>query len=526
MKKIFIPLLLALVFVSFASAAFAAPKVINYANGNAPPVLEPIMSRYLKTSYLVNNLFTGLARIGANGVAELAYAESYTVSDDGLTYTFKIRPNAKFSDGSPLTARDWEASFLHKISPDTASPGVDLFLFVKGAEDYNQKGGKAEDVGIKALDDATLEITFANPTPFFLDLVCYYLPYKLDVVKSDPDWFKKPETYIGNGAFRVRKLDPQVGFTLEKNPYYYDAANVKIDEVNFSFIDDPAVGLEAYRTGALNVNDDVNAEGIKSYTGTPELNIYPRIGTNYMSIHCGNTPDPRIRRAMSLAINREVLVKDILGMPYIPAEGMVPYGIHWGGKEYRDVVGSLLKTDAEEAKKILADAGYPGGEGLKTMRLIAQNIPEDIDIVQALQAMWKGIGINTEIITFESSTYWDHVDGTNDWEIARDGWTGDYDDPFTNLWLWQAYREVDKDVRWNNTDNAAKFDELMRAGGAEADKEKRYNLFKEAEAVLMDDMPVIPIWHAVEPILIKPGITGIVKSNIGHIYFNYADVAE
>ena len=138
-----IALFLALLLSLAASAAYSAPKVIDYANGNAPPVLEPVMNRYLKSSYLLNNLFTGLARISKDGVAELAYAESYTTSDDGLTYTFKIRPDAKFSDGSPITAHDWENSFKHKISPEVASPGVDLFLFVKGAEEYNQKGGKA-----------------------------------------------------------------------------------------------------------------------------------------------------------------------------------------------------------------------------------------------------------------------------------------------------------------------------------------------------------------------------------------------
>jgi oligopeptide transport system substrate-binding protein len=503
----------------------AGRKVINYSNGNAPPVLEPVMNRYLKTSYLINNIFCGLARIGSSGVAELAYAESYTVSDDGLTYTFKIRPDAKFSDGSPLTAKDWEDSFKYKLSPEVASPGVDLFLFVKGAEDYNQNNGSADDVGVKAIDDTTLEITFANPTPFFLDLVCYYIPYKLDIVKNDPDWFKKPETYIGNGAFLVTKVDPQVGFTLEKNPNYYDAENVKIDEVNFNFIDDIAVGLEAYRNGELNVNDDLNSEGIKSYADSSELKIFPRIGTNFIDVHTANVPDARVRKAMSLALDRSVLIKDILAMPYIPAEGLVPYGIHWGGREYRDVAGVMIETNIDEAKRLLAEAGYPDGSGLPTYRLITMNGQEDVDTAQAWQSMWKQIGINAEITTFESSTYWDQIE-TDNWDLARDGWTGDYDDPFTNLWLWLAYREgPDKDVRWYDTDNSKKFDELLRAGSAETDKEKRYNLFKEAEAVILDDMPVIPVWHGVEPILIKPEVTGIVKGNIGHIYFQYADVA-
>ncbi|MDR1515811.1 MAG: peptide ABC transporter substrate-binding protein [Synergistaceae bacterium] len=521
-------LMFAIFTVTTAPAAFAAEapkKVIHYANGDSPPVLEPIMNNYLKGSYLVNNLYDGLGRIGKNGVAELGYAESYKISDDGLTWTFKIRKGAKFSDGSPLTARDWEASFKHRVSPEVASPGIDLYLFVKGAEAYNQGKGKVEDVAIKALDDNTLEIKLENPTPFFLDVVCYYVPYKMELVKKDPEWFKKPATYVGNGAFRVKSLNPQTGLVLEKNPHYYDTASVKIDQVNYNFIADDAVALEAYRKGELNVNDSLNSEGISSFKNTKELVIYPRIGTNYISIHTGNIKDARVRKAMSLAINREALIKDILGMPHTSAQGLVPYGIHWGGKEFRDVAGDLINEDLAEAKKLLAEAGYPDGKGLPKLRIITMNNQEDTDMAQAWQAMWKQIGIQSEVATYESSVYWDLYD-TNDWDAGRDGWTGDYDDPKTNLFLWMAYREgPDKDVRWYDTPNAKEFDRLMRTADTELDQEKRMNLFREAERVILEDMPIIPIWHAVEPVLIKPEVTGIVKSNIGHIYFQYADVA-
>jgi oligopeptide transport system substrate-binding protein len=511
-----------------APAAFAADapqKVINYANGDAPPVLEPIMNNYLKGSYLVYNLYDGLARIGKDSKPELAYAESYKVSDDGLTWTFKIRKGSKFSDGSPLTARDWEESFKHRLSPEVASPGVDLYLFVKGAEAYNQGKGKVEDVAMKALDDDTLEITLENPTPFFLDVVCYYVPYKMELVRKDPEWFKKPATYVGNGAFRVKSLNPQTGFVLEKNPHYYDAANVKIDIVNYNFIADDSIALEAYRKGELNVNDSINSEGIKTFNNSKELVIFPRIGTTYISLQTGNIKDARVRKAMSLALDREAITKSILGVPYIPAQGLVPYGIHWGGKEFRDVAGNLVKTDIAEAKKLLAEAGYPDGKGLPTFRIITMNNQEDTDSAQAWQSMWKQIGINSEIATYESSVYWDLID-PGEWEAARDGWTGDYDDPKTNLFLWMAYRQgPEKDVRWIDTPNSKEYDRLMRAADSELDTEKRMSLFRDAERTILEDMPIIPLWHGVEPILIKPEVTGITKSNIGHIYFQYADIA-
>ncbi|MDR1514392.1 MAG: peptide ABC transporter substrate-binding protein [Synergistaceae bacterium] len=529
-KTLTAALLLLVIFAAFAApASFAADapkKVINYANGDAPPVLDPIMNYYLKGSYLFYNLYDGLARTSKEGIPELGYAESYKVSDDGLTWTFKIRKGSKFSDGSPLTARDWEESFKHRLSPEVASPGVSLSLFVKGAEAYNQGKGKVDDVGMKALDDNTLEIKLENPTPFFLDVVCYYIPYKMELVKKDPEWFKKPATYVGNGAFRVKSLNPQTGLVLEKNPHYYDAANVKIDIVNYNFIADDAIALEAYRKGELNVNDSVNAEGIKAFKDSKELAIYPRINTAYISLQTGNIKDARIRRAMSLALDREALIKGVLGMPYIPAQGLVPFGIHWGNKEFREVAGNLIKEDIAEAKKLLAEAGYPDGKGLPTFRIITMNNQEDTDSAQAWQSMWKQIGIQSEITAYESSVYWDLID-PGEWEAARDGWTGDYDDPRTNLFLWMAYREgPEKDVRWYDSPNAKEFDRLMRLADTELDYEKRMNLFKEAERVILEDMPIIPVLHAVEPILIKPEVKGIVKSNIGNIYFRYADITR
>ena len=507
------------------------PKIISYANGGEPPVLEPVMSNYAKTSILVYNLFCGLTRIGPKGVAELAYAESYTVSDDGLVYTFKLRPDAKFSDGSELTMYDFEKSFKYVLDPQTGAPGGNLKHFVKNALDFNMGRCSEDEVGIKALDENTLEITLENPTPYLLDLACTYIPLKVEEIKANPNWAKDPATYIGNGAFRVKELNPQVSVILEKNPYYYDADNVKIDQVNFMFVDDTAVELQAYKEGTLNVLDDLNAEAVATYKDTNEYTSAAKIGVKFLTIHTGNVPDARVRKAMALAIDRQTIISDILGLTYTPATGLVPYGIHWAGtsSEYRDVAGHLLQENVEEAKRLLADAGYPNGEGLPKLRMITQNNQEDIDTAQALQAMWKdNLGIETEITTYESAVYWDVFD-TDDWDIARDGWTGDYDDPTTNTFLWEEYRQVTddgtlQDARWYNTPNSIKYDELMKKTYVELDQETRMNLFVEAEKALLEDMPVIPLFFYDDSILCKPEVTGVLKSYIGHVFFAYADV--
>ena len=504
-------------------------KIISYANGGEPPVLEPVMSNYAKTSILVYNLFCGLTRIGPEGVAELAYAESYTTSDDGLVWTFKLRPGAKFSDGTELTMYDFEKSFKYVLDPNTAAPGNDLKHYVKNALEYNEGKCSADDVGFKALDAETLEILLDNPTPYLLDLCCTYIPLKVDEIKNNPDWAKDPATYIGNGAFRVKELNPQVSVVMERNPYYYDAENVKIDQVNFMFIDDATVELQAYRDGTLNVSDNLNAEAIATYKDTEEYQSVAKIGCKYFTFHCGNVSDARVRRAMALAIDRQTIISNILGLTYTPATGIVPYGIHWGDKQYRDVAGHLLTKNVEEAKQLMIDAGYPNGEGFPTLRMITQNNQEDIDTAQALQAMWKeNLGIKTQITTYESAVYWDVFD-TDDWDIGRDGWTGDYDDPTTNTFLWEAYREVNsdgtlKDARWYNLPNSIKYDETMKKTYSELDYETRMNLFVEAEKTLLEDMPVIPLFFYDDSMLCKPEVTGVLKSYIDHVFFQYADV--
>lgn len=504
-------------------------KIISYANGGEPPVLEPVMSNYAKTSILVYNLFCGLTRIGPEGVAELAYAESYTTSDDGLVWTFKLRPGAKFSDGTELTMYDFEKSFKYVLDPNTAAPGNDLKHYVKNALEYNEGKCSADDVGFKALDAETLEILLDNPTPYLLDLCCTYIPLKVDEIKNNPDWAKDPATYIGNGAFRVKELNPQVSVVMERNPYYYDAENIKIDQVNFMFIDDATVELQAYRDGTLNVSDNLNAEAIATYKDTEEYQSVAKIGCKYFTFHCGNVSDARVRRAMALAIDRQTIISNILGLTYTPATGIVPYGIHWGDKQYRDVAGHLLTKNVEEAKQLMIDAGYPNGEGFPTLRMITQNNQEDIDTAQALQAMWKeNLGIKTQITTYESAVYWDVFD-TDDWDIGRDGWTGDYDDPTTNTFLWEAYREVNsdgtlKDARWYNLPNSIKYDETMKKTYSELDYETRMNLFVEAEKTLLEDMPVIPLFFYDDSMLCKPEVTGVLKSYIDHVFFQYADV--
>lgn len=506
-----------------------AVKKIVYANGGQPAAMDFVNgSVYAKYSILKYNIYTGLARISKDGVAELGYADDYTVSDDGLVWTFHIREDAKFSDGTEMTAHDFEETMKYYCAPETAAQATTLEEYIDNMSDY--VSGKCDwaEVGYKALDDHTLEVTLANPCTYFLDIACTYVAIPMYIVNENPDWNKSAETYVGNGPFRIVELKDQVNVLLEKNPYYYDADNVAIDQVEFVFIDDPSVEFASYQNGDIDVSDNLNAEAVSKYKDSDEFVNASRIGVNFLTTNTNVIPDSRVRQAFSLAVDREMILT-ILGSTSYPATGLVPYGIHWGDAQYRDKAGDLVSYNQERAKELLEEAGYPNGEGLPTYKYVCQNDEEAMNKAQALQSMWKAVGLNVEIVSYEPSTYWDVFD-TEDWAIADDGWTGDYDDPSTNLFLWEERREVNpdgslKDARWHD-EKALEYNALMQSTYSETDNEKRMETFTEAEKILVDQVPIIPVTFYTDTMLVNPRVQGVLKCYIGHVFFQYADIVE
>lgn len=505
-------------------------KKIVYANGGQPESLEYVEgSRFAKYSVLKYNIFTGLTRVAEDGTTEMGWADDYTVSDDGLVWTFHIRDGAKFSDGTEMTAHDWEETMKYYCAPETMAQQTTLEEYVLNISEYIAGECEWEDVGYKALDDQTLEITLENPCTYFLDIACTYVALPMHIVSENPEWTKTAETYVGNGPFRMIELNDQVNVVLEKNPNYYDADNVKIDQVEFVFLDEPSVELASYENGEIDVSDNLNAEAIDKYKDSDEMVNADRIGVNYLTVNTANVSDNRVRQALSLAVDRETLIT-LLGKLDHPATGWVPYGILWGDEQYRDKAGDMTGYDVETAKELLAEAGYPDGEGLPTLRYVCQNTEEALNRAQGLQSMWGEIGIKVEITSYEPSTYWD-VFETDDWDIADDGWTGDYNDPSTNLFLWEERRELTtdgelQDARWALTEPSMAYDALMQENYKETDNEKRMENFVEGEKILAEEIPAIPVTFYTDTMLVRPGIEGVLKNYIGHVFFQYADIVE
>ena len=384
-------------------------------------------------------------------------------------------------------------------------------------------------MGVKAEDDKTLKVTLENPTAYFIDLtaVTAYFPVKKDAVEGPEAWTKSADTYVSNGAFRLKEINPQASYVLEKNPEYIDADTVKLDGVNIVFIESAEAALSAYNAGEVDVVDNtiIQTQAQSQYGGSDELKSYDLIGTCYYDFNCEKDylSDARVRKALAMSLNRDVINQSIVASRPESSYAFVPHGIPYEGssEDYRTTVGNLFTEDVEAAKALMEEAGYPGGEGYPTLTLITQNDQEKKDVAQAMQAMWKeNLGVNVEIVTFEPKVYWDGQTA-GDFDICYDGWTGDYPDPSTNLDCFLLQRN-ETQCRWLN-DQAKEYDSMMKEARSLTDNKKRMELFEAGEKLLMEEMPILPLYYRNAQLLVKPGCEGVIKTYIGHTIFKYAD---
>lgn len=507
-------------------AAKPEGNVLRYVMSGEPETLDPNMNNYASSSNVLLNLFTGLYQYSADGSGvEPACAESYTVSDDGLTYTFKLKEGLKWSDGSPLTAADFEYSWKRELKQETASTAAWQLYYIKNGEAYNNGQCEADEVGVKAIDDTTLEVVLNNPTPYFVNLTAAnnFAPVKKEAVEGAEVWTKSAETYVCNGPFMMGEIKPQEGYTLVKNPNYVFADTVALDGVEMIFIEQAEAALSAYNAGDVDAmsGGSIETQAMTQYDGSEELHSYDLIGTSYYDFNCEKEyMTKEVRKALSMAITRDTINQVAVPSKPKSAYAFVPYGIPYADEtdDFRTKVGNNLVTeDVEAAKQLLADAGYPNGEGLPTLQLIITNTKENKDKAQILQALWKeNLGVNVEIVTFESKVYWDeHAAGNFD--IAFDGWTGDYPDPNTNLSIFNKSR-MEKECRWRS-EEALRYNDLLEEAATLADNNKRMELFVEMEQILMDEMPVMPLYFRNTMALVKPYVNGFTCDNSGHPLF-------
>lgn len=481
--------------VALSLAASAdARTVFNRASSADPDTLDPHKSNGNTASVILADLFLGLTTADAAGEIAPGAAESWSVSPDGLIYTFKLRPDLKWSDGTELTAEDFVYSYRRVQLPETAARYAQWFWPVKNAQAINKGQAPADQLGVRAIDARTFEVTLAVPSPIFLEINATIMGYPVPrhVVEKFGNEWTVPGNHVSNGAYKLAARVPQTRVTVEKNPTFYDAANIKIDEVNFFPTENLGTAFNRFRAMELDVALNFPPEQIDWLRANmaKELRVAPNLGVYYFLINGKKKPfdDVRVRKALSAAIDREGMVEKLFDTGVTPAYSLVPVVVPNYSVGAADIAGKPQAERLAEAKRLLSEAGYGPGKPLK-FTLQFDTLEENRKMAVAMAAMWKPLGVEVELVNSEFR------------DIQRRARTGEFDvmrfayfSPFADASGYlNLYRTGDSSNYAGFSD--AEYDRLMIEANATADMAKRASTMQAAEKILMNSYAIIPIYH-------------------------------
>ncbi len=485
-------------------------QTLHVGTGGEPSELDPHLINAPPDYRVIHAFFEGLTRLDPVKIdVRPAVAERWETSADGLTFTFHLRANARWSNGDPVTADDFLFSFRRALSPALGSQYTMLFNAVAGAEAF--AAGKLTDfsqVGFSAPDPRTLVIRLARPTPYFLALITgnpvWFPVHRATIerygkIDQRGTGWTRPDRFVGNGAFVLKEWRPNQRITAEKSPTYWDAASVRLKAVHFHSIDNGEVEERAFRAGQLHVTRSVPESRVGAYRAekSPLLAITPELTVRFINANTKRPPlgDARVRRALSLALDRTRYSERVLNGTEGPAFNLVPSGMP--GYE---TSSSVVTEDAGRARALLAEAGFPSGKGFPKLTL-AQPSGNGGELAEALQESWRTVlGIEIALQTSESRQHWSNLQ-LRQYDLSIGGWVADYPDASTFLDLFAS------GGGWNFTHWAdPSYDALLTTAAAELDPAHRRHLLQQAEARLLDGMPIIPLTFSRTRTLLQPSV--------------------
>jgi oligopeptide transport system substrate-binding protein len=478
-----------------ATGAFAE-VVFNRGNSADPESLDPHKTSTVYEAHILRDLFLGVTTEDAKAEIIPGAAESWTVSPDGKTYTFKLRTGATWSDGSPVAANDFVFAWQRVVDPATAAEYAYMLAPIVNAEDITAGKKKPDELGVKAVDDMTFEVTLNAPTPYFLEMLTHQSTYpvsKANVEKFGAE-FTKPGNLVSNGAYTLAEFVPNDHIKAVKNPKFYDAANVKIDVVNYIPTEDRSTAMKRFEAGELDSNDDIPTEqlaDLKAKFGD-QVRLGPYLGTYYYAFKTDKAPwdNVKIRHAVSMAIDRDYLAEKVWQNTMIPAYSFVPPGISGYETRTTDYAEKSQLDREDEARKVLTELGYGPDKPLKLE--IRYNTSENHkNTAVAIQEQLKPLGVEVTLLNTDTKTHYGHLEQKGDFDIARAGWIADYKDP-------ENFLALCKTGTGNNYGSYSnkEYDDLLAAAAAAADPAERMKKLSDAEGVgVARDLCVVPLLY-------------------------------
>lgn len=538
MKKRVISMLLAAVMtvsmvsgtVMTAAAEEAEGKQLSVQVGPDPETIDPALNSAVDGGNMILHLFEGLLTVDQDGQLAPGQAETWETSEDGLTWTFHLREGLKWSDGTDLTANDFVYSWKRVCDPELAAPYAETVLgMVEGYDAAIE--GDLDALGVTAVDDLTFEVKLANPCTYFGELAAFATlsPVQQATVEANGDaWAVEASTFISNGPFYITEWVPGSHIITSKNPNYWNADAIKLGSIKWNLIEDSNAAYSAYLNGDVLMIKDVPTEEIPSLEGNEEFHVEPIVGTYYISYNTQVEPlnDANVRKALNLAIDREYVAGTLMQGTYTAAPNFMGPG--WKDTDGSDFYENAnngepymsVTADIEGALAALEEAGYPNGEGLPVLHYITNDAGYHKVIAEYLQQAWKEIGVTLEVEIVEWSSF-TPMRRQGDFEIARNGWVGDYSDPSNQLELLYS-TNGNNDGKYSSE----AFDAAIDLSRETVDPEERSAALHEAEDIMMADSACCPLAYYNDFWLQSSKITGSWHSATGYWYFMYADIEE
>jgi len=505
-------------------------QILRVGNGAEPQDIDPQIVTGVVEHRIIAALFEGLLSENPRDLSpEPGVAERWDVSPDGITYTFHLRPDAVWSDGTPITATTFVRSYQRMLTPAFAAEYSYLLHFVRNAREFNE--GSVTDfsqVGFKAEDERTLVVTLKAPTPFLLKVIASHIswhPVPIHVIekfggleRTGTAW-TRPENFVGNGPFLLKQWRPQQVLVAARNPTYWDHRTVQLDEVHFFPIDNQDAEERMFRTGQLHQTYELPLAKFDVYRQEfPEsLRVDPYLGVYYYMLNTTRPPlnDRRVRRALALAIDRESLTRNVVRGDQAPALAMS----YPGTAGYRS--RAQLTGTVADAQALLAAAGFPGGQGFPRLELLYNTSQNHRIIAEAIQQMWRrNLGIDITLRNEEWKVYLDTRDSLN-YDIMRAGWIADYVDPHVFLEIWGS-TNLNNDTGFASPEYDALLAQALRATTDAA----RYEIYQQMDAILVEEMPAIPIYYYNKVAALSPKVRGFHPTLLDNHPFKYISLGE